>query len=94
MAEESATSGNETMARKASDALYHVTSASLLAREGAQLGTQDQDARRLILARMVIDHRLSPQDPLAIPQDEDPITVALLAQRKVSLAEAQELVAN
>ena len=94
MAEEIATSGNETMARKASDALYHVTSASLLAREGAQLGTQDQDARRLILARMVIDHRLSPRDPLAIPQDEDPITVALLAQRKVSLAEAQELVAN
>ena len=94
MAEEIATSGNETMARKASDALYNVTSASLLAREGAQLGTQDQDARRLILARMVMDHRLSPQDPLAIPQDEDPITVALLAQRKVSLAEAQELVAN
>ena len=82
------------MARKAADALYHITSAALLAREGAQLGTQDQDARRLILARMVIDHRLSPQDPLAIPQDEDPITMALLAQHKVSLAEAQELVVN
>ena len=43
---------------------------------------------------MVIDHRLRPQDPLAIPQDEDLMAVALLAQRKVSLDEAQELVAG
>lgn len=94
VAEEIATSGNETLARKASDALYHITSATLLAREGAKLGAQGEDARRLILARMVIDHRLRPQDPLAIPQDEDPMAVALLAQRKVSLDEAQELVAG
>ena len=94
VAEEIATSGNETLARKASDALYHITSATLLAHEGAKLGAQGEDARRLILARMVIDHRLRPQDPLAIPQDEDPMAVALLAQRKVSLDEAQELVAG
>ena len=31
---------------------------------------------------------------MAIPQDEDPMAVALLAQREVSLNEAQELVAG
>tara|TARA_E500000331_G_scaffold309689_1_gene315984 strand:+ start:1192 stop:1362 length:171 start_codon:yes stop_codon:yes gene_type:complete len=47
-----------------------VATATLLAREGAQLEAMGEDARRLILARMVIDHRLRPQDPL---YDEDPI---------------------
>ena len=91
VAEEIATSGNETLARKASDALYHVTTATLLAREGAQLGAMGEDARRLILARMVIDHRLRPQDPLGIPSDEDPMAVAVLSQGKVTLEEAQAL---
>ena len=94
VAEKIATSGNDTLARKASDALYHITSALLLAREGAQLGAKGDDARRLILARMVIDHRLRPQDPLAITQDEDPMVAALLARRKVRLEEAQNLVAG
>ncbi len=94
VAEEIATTGNETLARKASDALYHITSAVLMAREGARLGAMGEDARRLILARMVIDHRLRPQDPLAIPQDEDPMAVALLRRGKVSLEAAQALAAG
>ena len=94
VAEEIATTGNETLARKASDALYHVTTAMLLAREGARLGAMNEDARRLILARMVIDHRLRPQDPLGIPTDEDPMAVALLSQGEVTLQEAQALAAG
>ena len=94
VAEEIATTGNETLARKASDALYHVTTAMLLAREGAQLGAMGEDARRLILARMVIDHRLRPQDPLGIPSDEDPMAVAVLSQGKVTLEDAQALAAG
>ena len=89
-----ATSGNEALARRASDALYHVTTATLLAREGAQLGAMGEDARRLILARMVIDHRLRPQDPLGIPSEEDPMVVAVLSQGKVTLKQAHALAAG
>ncbi len=94
VADQIAKSGNETLARKASDALYHVASAVLLAREGAQLGAMGEDARRLIMSRMVVDHRLLPQDPLAVTDDGGPMAVALLSQGKVSLDEAQELVAR
>ncbi len=69
-AEEVAKSGNETLARRAADALYHAASAVLMACEGATLGAAGGDARRMILARMVIDHRLRPQDPLAIGDDD------------------------
>ncbi|MGI9425032.1 MAG: acyl-CoA dehydrogenase family protein, partial [Hyphomicrobiaceae bacterium] len=64
-AEEVAATGNEPLCRQASDALYNATSAVLLACEGAELGGRGGDARRLILSRMVVDHRLSPRDPLS-----------------------------
>ena len=53
-----------------------------------------EDARRLILARMVIDHRLRPQDPLGIPSEEDPMVVAVLSQGKVTLKQAHALAAG
>ena len=43
-------------------ALYHITSAVLMAWEAAQPGA---DARRALYARLVLEHRLSAQDPLA-----------------------------
>ncbi|MEI6160281.1 MAG: acyl-CoA dehydrogenase family protein [Roseococcus sp.] len=52
-------------ARAAASALYHLTSAAGLAWEAAQIG----DANRAALARMVLDHRVLPRDPLA---SEDP----------------------
>ena len=51
--------------RLATNALYHATSAVLLAWEGATVGAQGGDARRLLLSRLVVDHHLLPQDPLA-----------------------------
>jgi acyl-CoA dehydrogenase len=51
----------EASARQAASALYHITSAILMTWEAAQ---PDRDARRVLYARFVLEHRLSPQDPL------------------------------
>jgi alkylation response protein AidB-like acyl-CoA dehydrogenase len=91
-AEEVALSGNESLARQASDALYHVASAVLLACEGAILGANGGDARRLIMARMVVNHRLTPRDPLATGEDESAAVDALLSEEPVSLERAGALV--
>jgi hypothetical protein len=91
-AEEVAKSGNETLARRAADGLYHATTAVLMACEGAALGAAGGDARRLILARMVVDHRLRPQDPLAAGEDDTAATDALLDPAPVSLERAAALV--
>ena len=52
-----------------------------------------EDARRLILARMVIDHRLRASDPLSIEDDNEPAIATLLSEDKVDLATAQVLAA-
>lgn len=51
-------------ARKAAGALYHATSAAILAWEGARLAKARQGIRRLDIAEQVLRHRLSPVDPL------------------------------
>ena len=91
MAEEVAASGNQTLARKASDALYNVTAAVLMACEGARLGARGHDARRLLLARLVVDHRLQAQDPLAVPDEDRELSDALLDDAPVPLDRAQAL---
>ena len=53
----------EADARRATSGLYHVTSAVLLAWEGARIHDARGDARRLVLSRLVLDHRLTPRDP-------------------------------
>ena len=77
---EGVAAGSEEQARRAASALYHVTSAILLASEGAHDPT---DARRALLSRMVVDHRLAPADPLA-PQHikEEPSAIAALLNGK------------
>ena len=54
----------EHLARQASSALYHAASAVVLAWEGAH---PDGDARKLLLSRMVLEHRVEPVDPLCPP---------------------------
>src|ERR1700722_9730219 len=51
----------EETARQAASALYHAASAILMTWEASQPGA---DARRALYARLVLEHRLSPQDPL------------------------------
>jgi alkylation response protein AidB-like acyl-CoA dehydrogenase len=82
--------GSETLAREAASALYHATSAALMAWEGSQSGV---DARRALLARFVLEHRLSVRDPLA-PGDESWEQAAIdiiLGDRPVSFAEVAGL---
>ena len=84
---------HEKRARLAAGALYHATTAALLAWEGATLGAQGGDARRLLLSRMVIEHRLSPQDPLSLnesPWEQEAMDL-LLSDRPVPLAKAMAL---
>ncbi|MBS0518561.1 MAG: acyl-CoA dehydrogenase family protein [Proteobacteria bacterium] len=84
---------HEKRARLASGALYHAASAALLAWEGATLGAQGGDARRLLLSRLVIEHRLAPQDPLSLnesPWEQEAMDL-LLSDRPVPLAKAVSL---
>jgi hypothetical protein len=85
----------EASCRRAASALYHATSAALLAAEGAELGRRGGDARRLLLARLVLDHRLGHADPFALPDDrwEDAVTAKLLSDDAVTLSDAEALLA-
>ena len=92
LAERVAGKGQETLARQAATALYDVSSAVLLAWEGTRPGA---DARRALLSRFVLAHRLSPTDPLAPDEAawERPATDALLADKALRLHEVAELLA-
>ena len=56
-------SENEADARRATSTLYQVASAVAMTWEGARIHAARGDARRVLLARAVIDHRLTPNDP-------------------------------
>ena len=86
----------EASCRRAASGLYHATSAALLASEGARLGARGGDARRLLLARLVIDHRLGNADPFSLPDHhhEDAMTAALLDAAPVPMERAAELLAG
>jgi alkylation response protein AidB-like acyl-CoA dehydrogenase len=94
LADEIGASGKQTLARKAATAIYNAASATLLAAEGAALGADGGDARRLIMARMVLD-RMRAQDPLSVRSGafEQASTDLLLDDAPVSLDKAAEVVA-
>ena len=64
-----------------------------MAWEGATLGEKGGDARRLLLSRLVIEHRLAPQDPLSLyePAWEQEAMDLLLEDAPVPLAKATAL---
>jgi alkylation response protein AidB-like acyl-CoA dehydrogenase len=76
----------EASARQAASALYHVTSAILMTSEAARPGA---DARRALYARLVLEHRLSAQDPLEprIGDWEREAAEILFGERQVALAD-------
>jgi hypothetical protein len=87
VAAESALEGH---ARQAASALYHITSAILMTSEAARPGV---DARRALFARLVLEHRLSVQDPLA-PNEaawERAAGEVLLSEKSVTLDEIAKL---
>jgi hypothetical protein len=84
---------NEADARRATSLLYHVASAVALAWEGGRIHEMRGDARRLLLSRMVIDHRVSTGDPFRLAENtaQRAITGHLLGGRAVGMAEVGEL---
>ncbi|MFO1109403.1 MAG: acyl-CoA dehydrogenase family protein [Bradyrhizobium sp.] len=82
----------EDQARKAASALYHITSAVLMTWEASRPGA---DARRVLYARLVLDHRLGAEDPLEVDEAawEREAAKLLLSKRSVALPEAAELLA-
>ena len=86
-------SDNEADARRATSLLYHVASAVSLAWEAGRIQQMRGDARRLLLSRLVVDHRLSPGDPFRLADDatQRKITDWLLGERAVGMTEVAEL---
>jgi alkylation response protein AidB-like acyl-CoA dehydrogenase len=84
--------GAEAQARRAASALYHAASAILLAWEGTR---PRADARRVILSRCVLEHRLAAHDPLEpdVKGWETEAAGLLLADAPVSLTRASALLA-
>jgi alkylation response protein AidB-like acyl-CoA dehydrogenase len=84
---------NEAEARRATSLLYHIASAVALAWEGGRIHEMRGDARRLLLSRMVIDHRLSAHDPFRLTENQVQREIAghLLGERPVGIAEVGEL---
>jgi hypothetical protein len=80
----------ESDARRATSGLYHAASAVLLAWEGVRTHDRRGDARRVVLSRLVVDHRLSARDPLAAEAGslEARATDLLLDDQPVPLTEA------
>jgi alkylation response protein AidB-like acyl-CoA dehydrogenase len=66
LAETAAQAGGDGLARQAASGLYHATSAIAMAWEASASGS----ARRMVLAQLVVRHRLMPRDPLQADPDE------------------------
>ena len=88
-------SENEIEARRATSLLYHVASAVALAWEAGRIHDRRGDARRLLLSRLVLDHRLGSTDPFRLADDgrQRAMSELLLGDRAVSMERAGELVA-
>jgi acyl-CoA dehydrogenase len=84
---------NEAEARRATSLLYHVASAVALAWEGGRIHDLRGDARRLLLSRLVIEHRVAPGDPFRLTENATQRAIAghLLGDRAVGMAEVGEL---
>jgi hypothetical protein len=93
--EVAARTDNEAEARRATSLLYQVASAVALCWEGGRIHEARGDARRLLLSRMVIDHRVSAKDPFRLTENsaQRAITDHLLGERAVGMPAVGELLA-
>jgi alkylation response protein AidB-like acyl-CoA dehydrogenase len=84
---------NEGDARRATTSLYHVASAVTLAWEGARIDAMRGDARRVLLSRLVLDHRLSAGDPFRLTENGAQAAIAslLIGERSAAMGEVGEL---
>ena len=86
---------NEADARRATSLLYHLASAVTLAWEAGRIHAMRGDARRLLLSKLVVQHRLEVNDPfrLAENRSQDAIADLLLGGQAAGMAEVGELLA-
>lgn len=87
---EVAENGPAEATRRAAGALYHISTAIIMAWEAARM---KPDYRRLALANLVLRHRLMPSDPLA-PANAgagNPVLRAILDEVPISLDQALSL---
>jgi acyl-CoA dehydrogenase len=84
---------NEVESRRATSLLYHVASAVALAWEGGRIHAMRGDARRLLLSRLAIDHRVAVGDPFRLTENatQRAISGHLFDDRAVGMAEVGEL---
>lgn len=75
---ESAAGGAEALTRRSASALYHITTAATMAWESARIGRPD----RAHMARLVLEHRVLPVDPLSPDTTEDTSGDSLLFAEK------------
>jgi acyl-CoA dehydrogenase len=94
--EVAARTDNEAESRRATSLLYHVASAVALAWEGGRIHAMRGDARRLLLSRMVVDHRVVARDPFHLTENATQRATSghLLGDRAVGMAEVGELLAG
>jgi alkylation response protein AidB-like acyl-CoA dehydrogenase len=85
---------NERFSRIAAGKLYHATTAALLASEGSRVGNAGGDARRLLLSRFVLEHRLAEQTSANLKAQhwENEAIDLLLGDAPVSMQQAAALV--
>src|SRR4051812_48709109 len=91
--EVAARTDNEAESRRATSLLYHVSSAVALAWEGGRIHAMRGDARRLLLSRLVIEHRVAVDDPFRLTENatQRAISGHLLGDRAAGMAEVGEL---
>jgi acyl-CoA dehydrogenase len=84
---------SEADARRATTALYHMASAVTLAWEAGHVHVARGDARRLLLSKLVLDHKLAARDPFAreAGASEDAIAAMLLRDEPVGAARVAAL---
>ncbi len=90
-----ATASDAAHARQAATGLYYAAAAAILASEGTQLA-RSGDARRLLLAALVNEHRLRARDPLRATRGsfEGAIAGALLPETPVAPASVDALLSE
>ncbi|MGJ4970120.1 acyl-CoA dehydrogenase family protein [Bradyrhizobium sp. HKCCYLRH1073] len=84
---------NESEARRATSLLYHVASAVSTTWESGRIHAMRGDARRLLLAKLIVAHRLTPSDPFRLAENrmDDAIAALLLGERTADMEEVGEL---
>jgi alkylation response protein AidB-like acyl-CoA dehydrogenase len=90
LARDTASKRDDIYARQAATGLYYATAAAVLAAEGSRLAATG-DARRLLLAALVLEHRLEPRDPLLPVSSEEAFAALLLPETPVPAAQVSQL---